>query len=119
DNIKNSKDTIIYTTRKLVKGSNGRESLDIGNKISNGLVKIIKRLGTTPKYVVAKGGITSSDIATKAIKIEKAIVEGQIIAGVPVWKAIKSKKFEQIKYIVFPGNVGDEKALTDLYNKLI
>lgn len=118
NNIENKKDTIIYTTRKLITGSNGKESLGIGNKISNGLVKIIKSLKTTPKYIVAKGGITSSDIATKAIKIEKAIVEGQILDGVPVWKAIKSNKFDEIKYIVFPGNVGEDKSLTDLYNKL-
>lgn len=117
-NINLGKDTIIYTSRRLITGINGRESLNIGNKISNGLVKIIKSLESTPKYIVAKGGITSSDIATKGIQIEKAIVKGQILAGVPVWKATKSNKFTDINYIVFPGNVGEETSLTNLYNKL-
>lgn len=118
DNINLGKDTIIYTTRKLITGTNASENLGIGNKISNGLVRIIASLDVVPKYIVAKGGITSSDIATKAIKIEKAIVIGQILDGVPVWKATKCNKFGDIKYIVFPGNVGDEQSLTELYNKL-
>lgn len=118
ENINLGKDTIIYTSRRLITGINGRESLNIGNKISNGLVKIIRLLESKPKYIVSKGGITSSDIATKGIGIERAVVKGQILAGVPVWKSIKSDKFTDINYIVFPGNVGEETALTDLYNKL-
>jgi uncharacterized protein YgbK (DUF1537 family) len=44
------------------------------------------------------------------------MVHGQIIPGVPVWRLGKEAKFPGLDYVVFPGNVGDEDALTITYN---
>jgi uncharacterized protein YgbK (DUF1537 family) len=46
----------------------------------------VQNLSTRPRYIVAKGGSTSSDIATKALAVRRAIVVGQILPGVPVWQ---------------------------------
>ena len=38
----------------------------------------------TPAFVVAKGGITSNDVAVKSLGVRRADVLGQVVAGVPV-----------------------------------
>jgi uncharacterized protein YgbK (DUF1537 family) len=107
-------DVLVYTSRDLVTGSDGESSLQIGNTVSTCLVDIVRGLQTRPRYVVAKGGITSSDIATKALGIRRAMVMGQALPGVPVWRAGDESKWPGMAYVVFPGNVGGETALADL-----
>ena len=71
-----------------------------------------------PRFLVAKGGITSSDIGTKALGVKKAFVPGQILAGVPVWVTGEESRFPGIPYVIFPGNVGAEDALLQVVEKL-
>lgn len=59
----------------------------------------------------AKGGITSSDIGVKGLKISRGWVLGQIRPGIPVWEADENSRFPGIPYVVFPGNVGSEEDL--------
>jgi uncharacterized protein YgbK (DUF1537 family) len=35
--------------------------------------------------LIAKGGITSSDVDTKGLSVKKATVAGQVKLGIPVW----------------------------------
>lgn len=105
---------VLYTSRTIIKGNTKAESLTIVNRVSNGVISIVKQLKTKPKYIVAKGGITSSDVATKGLNVKRAKVIGQVIKGVPVWQLGKETKFPDTPYIVFPGNVGDEDALYKL-----
>jgi uncharacterized protein YgbK (DUF1537 family) len=111
-------DIVIFTSRQLRTGKDAGTSLKIGQNVSQGLVAIVKRIKTAPRYILAKGGITSSDIATQALKVKKAMVSGQILPGVPVWKLGAESRFPGLAYIVFPGNVGDANALVDVVVKL-
>ena len=111
-------DVMVYTSRDLVTGQDAEESLRIGSQISNGLVDLVRRISARPRYLVAKGGITSSDLATKALGIKRAIVLGQILPGVPVWKMGPETRFADMPYIVFPGNVGGSDALVQIVDKL-
>ncbi len=111
-------DIIIFTSRQLMTGKDAKTSLEIGQKVSQGLVSIVKRIKTTPRYILAKGGITSSDIATQALHVKKALVSGQILPGVPVWKLGDESRFPSLAYIVFPGNVGDENAVVEVVRQL-
>jgi uncharacterized protein YgbK (DUF1537 family) len=86
--------------------------------VSGFLVAIIQGLTVRPAFMVAKGGITSSDLATNALKTVKALVLGQVIAGVPVWQLGRESKWPGIIYVVFPGNVGDQTALAEVLNRL-
>jgi uncharacterized protein YgbK (DUF1537 family) len=106
---------VIYTSRKLKKSSSKEESLRIVNLVSEALVTLVSILKIRPRFVLAKGGITSSDIAVKSLQTSRALVLGQIIKGVPVWRADGNSKFPNLSYIVFPGNVGSD---VDLYNVL-
>ena len=78
----------------------------------------VDALTCTPKFLIAKGGITSSVIATKALGVERAIVLGQLLPGIPVWKLGTESKFPGLAYIIIPGNVGATDCLTTLFNKL-
>lgn len=116
--LKSNNDVILYTSRKIIKGINKTESLNIVNKVSDGLISIVQKLSNQPRYILAKGGITSSDIATKGLSVKRAKVLGQVLKGVPVWLLDEDAKFPRMPFIVFPGNVGDRKALYELIELL-
>ncbi|MBX2841152.1 MAG: hypothetical protein KTR26_05245, partial [Flammeovirgaceae bacterium] len=50
--------------------------------------------------------------------IKRAKVLGQIIPGVPVWEQGPESKFPEVPYIVFPGNVGGDDAISNIINSL-
>jgi len=113
-----NKDVVFYTSRTVIKGETKAESLEIVNRVSEALIAIVKALSVRPRYILAKGGITSSDVATKALSVKRALIAGQVIKGVPVWQLGEEAKYANMPYIVFPGNVGDKRALHDLIQKL-
>ncbi|WP_020605078.1 four-carbon acid sugar kinase family protein [Spirosoma spitsbergense] len=105
---------VIHTSRKQEVGADAAGSLTINAQVSDFLVSILSGLTIRPKFIVAKGGITSSDLATGGLSAEKAEVLGAVIPGVPVWQMDANSKFPGICYVVFPGNVGDETALAEV-----
>lgn len=111
-------DALLYTSRDLVTGADAAASLAIGNQVSAALVAIVAGLRMPPRYLVAKGGITSSDIATKALGIRRSLVLGQILPGVPVWQTGPESRYPGLPYVVFPGNVGGEQALVEIVSSL-
>lgn len=107
---------VVYTSRNLVSGDSPEESLAIGEKVTGFLVRMVKLIRTQPKFLIAKGGITSNDIAVKGLKLERAKVLGQIIPGVPVWELGEETKFPGMPYVVYPGNVGDATSLVRVFD---
>ena len=105
---------MVYTSRHLISGEDAETSLSIGQQVSEGLVAIVQAISTRPRYLVAKGGITSSDVATKGLGIKRAMVPGQILPGVPVWQLGPESRYPGMPYIVFPGNVGGPEALIEI-----
>ena len=116
--ISKGRNVVVYTSRKLLEGSTAAQSLEIGNAVSESLVSIVSRLTQPPKFIIAKGGITSSDVATKGLNIRRALVLGAAAPGVPVWRIGEDGKFPGMSYIVFPGNVGDDDELRNLVLRL-
>lgn len=114
----NGESVVLYSSRKLISSGSDQQNLSISNTVSNFLTNTVKSLSERPAYIIAKGGITSSDTATKSLAIKRAMVQGQILPGIPVWQAEVGSKFPELPYIVFPGNVGADDALTIVYNKL-
>jgi uncharacterized protein YgbK (DUF1537 family) len=111
-------DLVLYTSRTLVAGDDPASSLAIGQQVSSALVAIVQQLTAPPRYLVAKGGITASDIATAGLGIRRAIVRGQILPGVPVWQTGAESRFPNLPYVVFPGNVGGDDALLQVYHTM-
>jgi uncharacterized protein YgbK (DUF1537 family) len=112
------RDTVIYTSRDLVTGATAEESIRIQADVAAALIEIVRGIKVAPRYILAKGGITSHDVAAKALGVQRAIVKGQIIPGVPVWRLGEGSRFPGMSYIVFPGNVGGETAMTDVVQAL-
>ena len=112
------RDTVLFTSRPLVTGADAAENLGIGQRVSSALVEIVMRLEVRPRYLIAKGGITSSDLATKGLGVKRARVLGQILPGVPVWELGPETKFPGLPYVVFPGNVGGPESLQDAVQEL-
>lgn len=114
-------DALIYTSRDLVTaaqvGGIG-EDLRVGQSVSQGLIDIVDLVSERPRYLLAKGGITSSDLATRALHVKRAWVLGQILPGVPVWRLGGESRYPDLPYIVFPGNVGDGSALVSVVEML-
>ena len=101
----------LYTSRDIISGSDDDSSLAIGQKVSRCLVEITRGLPLLPRFIIAKGGVTSSDLATGALGIKRARVLGQILPGIPVWQPDNDSRYPGGSYVVFPGNVGDDGAL--------
>jgi uncharacterized protein YgbK (DUF1537 family) len=104
----------LYTSRKLVTGRDAAENLAIGETISRSLVQIVSALRKKPRWLVAKGGITSSDVATRALGVRRALVLGQALPGIPVWQLGPETRWPGLALVVFPGNVGGPDALCQL-----
>lgn len=103
---------VIYTSRKEIRLTDADKRQQLGQTVSAFLVEIVRKLPFTPSYLVAKGGITSHDILTKGLGVRIATVMGQIIPNVPCVMA------DDFPYVIFPGNVGNDNSLTDVYQTL-
>jgi uncharacterized protein YgbK (DUF1537 family) len=111
---------VIHTSRALVTAETAEASLDISRRVSAALTESVRRTVQlhTPRFVVAKGGITSSDIATTALEIDRAWVRGSLLPGiVSLWQAASGPS-EGLAYVVFAGNVGNDDSLAQVVDRL-
>ncbi len=114
--IKAGRTVCCYTRHELVQANTGdkEDELRLAVRISQAVQSLIGKLQVAPAFIVAKGGITSSDVGTKAMGVKKAHVLGQIRPGIPVWQTGEESKFPGIPFIIFPGNVGERTALREV-----
>jgi uncharacterized protein YgbK (DUF1537 family) len=111
------RDVILYTSRELVVPA-GVPQLRVAQQVSEALIEVLRRLSVRPAYLIGKGGITSSDLATDALGVRKAHVLGQIVPGVPVWRLGPETRYPGLCYVVFPGNVGAPDTLAEVIRSL-
>ncbi len=118
---------VIYTSREVRAGGSPAESLAIMGRASQALVEAVRGvLARVPAdFVVAKGGITSHELAHRALGARRTRVLGQIAPGVPVWRITRSSEEScslrlspGAPYVVFPGNVGDDETLVQVVRLL-
>lgn len=111
-------DVLVMTSRKLITGADERSSLDIGSTVAAVLVAFLTKLKAEPRYIISKGGITSSDMATKGLGMKRAMIVGQAAAGVPLWRCDEpTSKHPGLPYVVFPGNVGGDGTLAEVVER--
>jgi uncharacterized protein YgbK (DUF1537 family) len=113
-------DVVLHTSRTLVRTDSAAESLRIARTVSAGLVHAVRETlaRRRPRFVIAKGGITSSDVASEGLGIRHAIVRGPMLPGiVSLWEPVGGPA-TGIPYVVFPGNVGDDRSLLDVVRVL-
>jgi uncharacterized protein YgbK (DUF1537 family) len=84
-----------------------------GELVMQALTVAVRALVPEVEAVVAKGGITSAELARTGVGATRAEVRGQVIPGVSVWDLVSAEGDPRL-YVVVPGNVGDASALTDV-----
>jgi uncharacterized protein YgbK (DUF1537 family) len=115
--LRENRTAVVYTSR-TVRQAEGREFLDFGNRVMMALCDTLKGMNVRPSFVVAKGGITSIEIARTALGVREAYVAGQIAKSVPLWKLGEETKWPGIHYVVFPGNVGNDDTVREVVEEL-
>lgn len=113
-------DVVIRTSRTLVTGDDAVSSLVIARTVSAALVGTVREIVSQirPSFVLAKGGITSSDTATVGLGITRAWCRGTMLPGIiSLWEPVTGLA-QGIPYIVFAGNVGDDDALVAVIDTL-
>lgn len=108
---------VLYTSRERWPG-HGEAFLSAGTTIMNALCGVVRGLDRPLAYVIAKGGITSHALARDGLGMRSARVLGQIAAGVAVWRLGPESRHPGSVLVVFPGNVGDDGTLADVWRTL-
>ena len=114
-------DVLLYTSRTVVAGRDPAAGLAIARAVSAALSRVVRDTlaaasspgRARPAWIVAKGGITSHDVAVHGLGIRRAEVIGQLFPGViSVLRPLEAAP-EAIgrPFVVFAGNVGDEETL--------
>ncbi len=111
-------DVVIFSSRKVLKGGSQEENLAICRRVSLALTGAVARIAVRPRFFIAKGGISSHDVATRSLGVRVALVLGQVLPGVPVWELGSETRFPGLPYVVFPGNVGGPDALATLVQSM-
>lgn len=110
-------DVLLFTSRTLMRGGDADDSLAISRNVSTAVIEVVQAaLAAHPAWVVAKGGITSHDVAVRGLGIRRAEVIGQLFPGmVSVFRPIEaSPEAVGTPYVVFAGNVGGDDTLADV-----
>ncbi|MBO0774849.1 MAG: hypothetical protein J2P34_00935 [Actinobacteria bacterium] len=110
-------DVLLMTSRTVMTGSGGADSLAIARTVSAAVSRAVREaLAGQPAWVVAKGGITSHDVAAGGLGIRRAEVAGQLFPGlISVLRPIDAAPAAVgMPYVVFAGNVGDDQTLAQV-----
>lgn len=101
---------IVTTSRER---SSEHNTLVHGEHVMRALTTAVRDLLPSVAVVIAKGGITSAEVARVGIGAASAVVLGQVLPGVSVWR-MTAYDGREILYIVVPGNVGGPETLVDV-----
>jgi uncharacterized protein YgbK (DUF1537 family) len=110
-------DVLLFTSRTLLRGGDADDSLAISRAVSTAVVEVVQAaLAAHPAWVVAKGGITSHDVAVRGLGIRRAEVVGQLLPGmISMFRPIEAApEAVGTPYVVFAGNVGNDDTLADV-----
>ena len=109
---------VVFTSRAERQFPDQAARLAFGEHVSGFLMDVVHGLPANIGFIISKGGITSNDMLSKGLALPTARLAGQILAGCSVVLTPADHAFAEIPVVIFPGNVGDEKALAEVYHRL-
>ena len=113
------KTPVIFTSRLEKTFPDQATRLAFGEAVSALLMDIVRGLPETLGFLISKGGITSNDVLSSGLALRDSRVVGQILAGCSVVRCPAGHpRYPDLPVVIFPGNVGDEKALATVYRRL-
>ncbi len=112
----------LVTSRAVRTAADDRPgSLAIARLVSQEVCTVVSQLPADLPlgYVVAKGGITSHEVAARGLGMRQATVLGQMFPGqVSVLRLGAETPRPGLPYVVFPGNVGHDGSLAQVLTTL-
>lgn len=109
----------IYTSRKELQFADIQQRLDFGQEVSRLLMDIVQELPSEIGFLISKGGITSNDVLSTGLELRSARLLGQILPGCSmVITPDNHPQFPKLPVVLFPGNVGDDRGLATVYQRL-
>jgi uncharacterized protein YgbK (DUF1537 family) len=84
-----------------------------GTRIMAALCSAVAALRDDVDVVIAKGGITSAEVARVGLSVSSARVLGQLQVGVSLWR-VGIPDGAARDYVVVPGNIGGPSMLVDV-----
>jgi uncharacterized protein YgbK (DUF1537 family) len=113
------KTPVIYTSRQELTFEDVETRLQFGLRVSALLMDIVRHLPSDIGFLISKGGITSNDVLSTGLALTAARLLGQILAGCSMVKTPSDHpQFPDLPVVLFPGNVGDDRALATVYQRL-
>ena len=97
------------------------DTLDHGHAVMTALTTAVRALADDAVAVVAKGGITSAEVARTGLRRDTAWVVGQLEPGVSLWTLPTDRADPAgpgLPYAVVPGNIGDADTLLGIVTAL-
>lgn len=106
----------LYTSRGERRFPSKEKRLAFGDQVAAFLVRIVQNLPEDIGFLISKGGITSNDTLSKGLALRTARVLGQVYPGCSVVRCPDDHpRFPSLPVVIFPGNVGSDTALGDVY----
>jgi uncharacterized protein YgbK (DUF1537 family) len=110
---------VVYTSRTERVFPDRKARLAFGERVSGFLMDVVRGLPPTLGFLVSKGGITSNDVLSAGLELRVARLLGQILPGVSVVRCPHDHpRYPDLPVVIFPGNVGDERALATVVERL-
>lgn len=110
---------VVYTSRGERRFPDAAQRLAFGEQVSALLMELLEHAPPTLGFLIGKGGITSNDILSRGLALRTARVLGQIHPGCSVVRCPEDHPREpNLPVVIFPGNVGDDRALALVYERL-
>jgi len=109
---------VVFTSRGERQFASVAERLKFGEAVSGTLMDVVRRLPPTLGFLISKGGITSNDVLASGLALTASRVLGQILPGVTLVQTPPDHRLPRMPVVIFPGNVGGDDALAEVYRRL-
>lgn len=110
---------VLYTSRGERRFPDTAARLAFGERVSGFLMRLVRNLPRETGFLISKGGITSNDTLSTGLALRTARVVGQVRAGCSVVLCPDDHpRYPAMPVVIFPGNVGGDEALTEVYETL-
>ncbi|MEW6612946.1 MAG: four-carbon acid sugar kinase family protein [Pseudomonadota bacterium] len=109
---------VVYTSRQERQFPDQAARLAFGEEVSGLLMDVVRNLPAEIGFLISKGGITSNDVLSDALRLRTARVLGQVAPGCSVVRCPAGHpRFPDLPVVIFPGNVGEDETLAVVYRR--
>ena len=109
---------VIFTSREVKVLDNNSAQMDFYNSLALFIAELVADLKYEIGYLISKGGITSNTILNSSFNVDYVYLEGQICNGISLVKAKLIDQNNSLPVITFPGNLGNDCSLVDVWKAI-